>query len=278
MLVQGKSYNTIAAYRSAISEIHDKIDNVSVGSHPDITKAMQAIRLENPPPSKSDDPINITPSLDHIVNLGDNVSMSIRDLSVKTAFLLALVSACRPSDLHRIDENNYVQTRSGITFSCIAPKEYKIAIAHSGSSSKPRTKKLYIGTYPEDKLLCPYEAVTTLLLRTKPWRVSPMQKNALFLITRDPHTPASIDTIANWIKSILTISSPGSTAKDMRVMAAFFAQNAGAGLETILALGNWSSNSTYHRFYQRGIKMMLEKNQVSSLILSEAYADRDLQA
>ncbi|EXX70490.1 hypothetical protein RirG_086970 [Rhizophagus irregularis DAOM 197198w] len=84
-----------------------------------------------------------------------------------------------------------------------------------------------------------------------------------------------MDTIARWIKSILKISSPGSTAKDMRVLAAFFAQNAGAGLETILALGNWSSNSVYHRFYQRGIKLMLERNQVSLLILSEAHVGHD---
>ncbi|EXX52581.1 hypothetical protein RirG_251830 [Rhizophagus irregularis DAOM 197198w] len=61
----------------------------------------------------------------------------------------------------------------------------------------------------------------------------------------------------------------------MRVLAAFFAQNAGAGLETVLALGNWSSNSVYHRFYQRGIKLMLERNQVSSLILSEARVGHD---
>ena len=56
----------------------------------------------------------------------------------------------------------------------------------------------------------------------------------------------------------------------MRSLAAYFLQNAGADLASILALGNWSSNSTYQRFYQRGIKKMLEKNQSSSLILSEA--------
>ncbi|RIA90464.1 hypothetical protein C1645_737868 [Glomus cerebriforme] len=34
-----------------------------------------------------------------------------------------------------------------------------------------------------------------------------------------------------------------------------------ASLTSVLALGNWSSNSTYQKFYQRGIKLMLERNQ-----------------
>jgi hypothetical protein len=61
----------LAAYRSAISEIHDPIDGVKIGQHPDISKAMHAVRLENPPSYKNDDPIDITPSLEYITNLGE---------------------------------------------------------------------------------------------------------------------------------------------------------------------------------------------------------------
>jgi hypothetical protein len=55
---------------------------------------------------------------------------------------------------------------------------------------------------------------------------------------------------------------PSLSAKDMRILSAFFLQNAGGDLITILALGNWSSNMVYQRFYQKGIKPMLEKNQI----------------
>jgi len=47
------------------------------------------------------------------------------------------------------------------------PKEYNIVVTHSASTSKPRTKKVYIEAYPENKHLCPYESVTSLLLRTR---------------------------------------------------------------------------------------------------------------
>ncbi|RGB41197.1 hypothetical protein C1646_663220 [Rhizophagus diaphanus] len=112
--------------------------------------------------------------------------------------------------------------QNGIPDVCVsAVVEYNIAVAHSASTTKSRSKKIFVGVYPDERHLCPYEAVTSLLSRTSLWRVSADQKRALFLITKEPHSPASVDTIAGWIKSILKISSPGSTAKDMRVLAAF---------------------------------------------------------
>ena len=70
MLAKGYAFNTIAGFRTAISEIHEDIDGVSIGLHPDVTRAMHAIHVENPPPVHSDDPIDLTPSLDYVKNLG----------------------------------------------------------------------------------------------------------------------------------------------------------------------------------------------------------------
>ncbi|CAG8749791.1 15114_t:CDS:1, partial [Gigaspora rosea] len=43
MCDQQKAYNTIASYRSAISEIHNYVDGYPVGRHSDIIKFMIAI-------------------------------------------------------------------------------------------------------------------------------------------------------------------------------------------------------------------------------------------
>ena len=269
-LNKNRAFNTIAGYRSAISEIHNHIDGYTVGQHPDVTQAMSAVRKENPPPVPSDDLIDISPSLEYIVNLGDNESMQIRDLSMKTAFLLALVTASRPSDLHRIDITTITRSSYGCRFQCIDPKEYKIAIAHSSSTTKKRTKSLFVGPYEENVNLCPLSAVHSLINRTAQWRITSTTKKALFLISRDPHNPAAVDTIANWIKELMQRSSITSSAKDVRSISASLAQNAGADITSVLALGNWTSNSTFQRFYQRGIKLMIEKNKVSELIINEA--------
>jgi uncharacterized BrkB/YihY/UPF0761 family membrane protein len=98
----------------------------------------------------------------------------------------------------------------------------------------------------------------------------------LFLITRQPFTPARPDTVANWIKSVAQRASPGSTAKDIRSTSASLAQNAGADLATVLALGNWTSSSTYQKFYQKGVAMILEKNNISGLIINEALSSLSL--
>jgi hypothetical protein len=50
------------------------------------------------------------------------------------------------------------------------------------------------------------------------------------------------------------------------------AQNAGMDLSTVLVLGNWTSNTTFQRFYQRGVHVMLEKNNVSRQILKKALS------
>ncbi|CAG8487821.1 11863_t:CDS:2 [Gigaspora margarita] len=99
---QNKAFNIIASYRTAISEIHNHIDGYQVGRHPEITKFMIAIRKINPPPSPPDNGLDILLLLDFIVSLGANDSMSILDLSWKAAFLTALGTASRPSDLQRM--------------------------------------------------------------------------------------------------------------------------------------------------------------------------------
>src|SRR5581483_12391948 len=98
-------------------------------------------------------------------------------------------------------------------------KKYNISLAHSESTLKSCSKTVFISTYPEKKLLCPYETITDLMTRTHPWKNFTEQKCALFLIMRDPHISASVDTIANWIKFILNILSPDLTAKNMRSLA-----------------------------------------------------------
>jgi hypothetical protein len=42
-----------------------------------------------------------------------------KDLSCKTVFLMALVLACRPSDLHRINATDYTKARNSLVFNVL---------------------------------------------------------------------------------------------------------------------------------------------------------------
>ncbi|PKY59541.1 hypothetical protein RhiirA4_482355 [Rhizophagus irregularis] len=199
-LKDGKVANTIARYRTVISEVHELVNGQSVGSHLNISKAILAVHRLNLPTVKQNDNLDISSSLEYILSLGDNNSMFFQQLTVKTAFLVALVTASRPSDIVRMDLTTLQATNNSYSFDCL--------------------------------LLCPF-----LMLK--------------------PYSPVAIDTIAG------QISFSASTAKDVCTISASLAQNAGMDLSTVLALGNWTSNTTFQRFYQRGVRIMLERNNVS---------------
>ncbi|CAG8451204.1 14411_t:CDS:2 [Cetraspora pellucida] len=235
-LKAGKTYNTIARYRSAISEVHDWIDNSSVRSYPTIIMVMKGVYNTNSPPPQNDNIVNLIPLFDKIYSFGNNEEMNILLLLQKVTFLLAITTACRPSDLVCIDITSQVQTEHGMMLNIKNPKEHKISIAYGGN--KPQTKRIYIENYEELPEISPLNTVNTLIRHTEVWRTTKEQKEHLFLILTNAHTPASVDTIAKWVKEILREASPDLKAKDARSLAAFYTQNSGADLTTILTMGN----------------------------------------
>ncbi|CAB4407168.1 unnamed protein product [Rhizophagus irregularis] len=212
-LKDGKAANTIAGYCTAISEVHELVNGQSVESHPDISRAILAVHRLNPPTIKQNDNLDISSSLEYILSLGDNDSMSFRQLTVKTAFLIALVTASRPSDIIRMDLTTLQATDNSYSFDCVAPKEYNIASAHSTATIKRRIKRIFIGSYSDNLLLCPFLTLKVFLSKIEHFRTTLKQKRSIFLITKQPYSLAAVDTIAGWIKSVIQISSPASTAK-----------------------------------------------------------------
>ncbi|CAG8820718.1 41302_t:CDS:2 [Gigaspora margarita] len=239
---QQKAYNTIASYRSAISEIYNYSDSYPIERHSDIVKFMIAIRKSNPSPSSPNDPIDIILALDFIISLASN-----EDIKIKLGTLQ--------------------KTSYGISFSVINPKETNILISNGGNKSV--SKKIFINYY-ENTELCPASAVLKLLERTQEWRTFVNQHEHLLLTTTLLYQQAIVDTISCWLRSILTQADPFAKAKDVRSISASLAQDAEADVSMILALGNWSNYSVYQRFYQRGIRKMLEHNKISSKILTQA--------
>ncbi|RGB32861.1 hypothetical protein C1646_762386 [Rhizophagus diaphanus] len=215
-----KVANAIAGYHTAISEIHELVDGQSVGSHPDISRAILAVHRLNLPVVKQNDNLDISSSLEYILSLGDNNSMSFHQLTIKTIFLVALVMASHPSDIVRMDLMTLQATDNSYSFDCVALKEYNIASVHSTAMTK--LKQSISGQH-----------------QSKNDRLSDSMEKREWL------TKPAIDTIAGWIKSVIQISSPASTTKDVHATSASLAQNAGMDLSTILALGNWTIARDY---------------------------------
>ena len=101
MFKEGIAYRTLNTYRSAF---HDKIGALNVGEHPEVCSLMSGIFNQRPPQPKYTFIWDVQVVVDFINrNWSKNQDLSDRQLSLKTAMLLALTSASRALGLHHLN-------------------------------------------------------------------------------------------------------------------------------------------------------------------------------
>ena len=89
MFEKGHEYRTISVLRSALSSVHEKIDGFRVGSHPDVCLLLKEISAQRPPKPKYSCIWNASEVLTYIKNMGENEHLSLKQLTLKTCFLMA---------------------------------------------------------------------------------------------------------------------------------------------------------------------------------------------
>ena len=112
----------------------------------------------------------------------------------------------------------------------------------------------------EDKYWCPVRALKWYVKRTEPLRGS----DQLFLISREPHTPASRDSISRWVVDTIQAAGPSvlsddlaagarPRAHDTRGVSASWALFQGVALEEIQRAASWASSNTFISCYLRDV-------------------------
>ena len=109
--------------------------------------------------------------------------------------------------------------------------------------------------YDQDITLCVCETLRHHLERTEVLRQGILNgaDNLLLSFIR-PHQPVGKDTIARWIKLMLTkagVDTGKFTAGSVRSAAASKAKAMAVPIASILATAGWSNESTFARFYDR---------------------------
>ena len=108
----GHQYRSLNIYRSAILLVHPKID---VGKHPLVSRLMKGVFNKCPPLLRRYSTTwSVGTALDYLRSLGQNSDLSLKDLSHKTATLLALCMAGRSSDLCLLSVNYFTLTTEGL--------------------------------------------------------------------------------------------------------------------------------------------------------------------
>ncbi|CAC5398485.1 unnamed protein product [Mytilus coruscus] len=224
----GLQYRTIAGYPSMLPTVYPPIDNFQIGQHPKIIGLIKGVFNTRPPVAK------LLPECDlHIV------------LRMRCSDLQAL----------RTDESSMRIQTKGITF-----------IRH-GLAKQDREKhfgaKIFVPTYTENTSLDPRKCLFQYLDKTKPLRkkLQQDQRGKLFLALCEPHKPVTSQIISHWIVQIIKQAYSDSESSGKRkihahstranILALLWHFFKAASINSILESADWSSESTFSRFYLR---------------------------
>ena len=257
---EGKAYGTINGYRSAISSLHPSIGKQSIGENKDVCAVMAGIFKRNPPKPKYSEFWDVQTVLTYVKAMGTNDRLLVRDLGMKLAMLIALVTAGRSSDLALLDTSLMVRKGDDFVF-------FIQGLSKTRRVGQP-PPKVDIIKFEEDLELDPVACLNEYLTRTKNLR--PKEGNRLFLSSVTPFKPVQSSTIAGWLKTILGragIDSSVWSAHSVRGASTSKAVNSGVSIQTILETACWKGVGTFQKFYQKPIMVANPKREFTNAVL-----------
>jgi hypothetical protein len=187
-------------------------------------------------------------------------NLTLPVLSKKTAFLLALATMCRGSELHAlsVDEAHCRFSKGGVflTYNPSFLAKNERANTFHREHFIPALRKV---AHDEDISWCPVVHLREYLKRTQGLRA--WDCNQLFIVTIDPFNPANKPSIARWIVNVIEqcyelarIPVPVRVkAHLVRAVAASTAFYVGFSLKQVLEASSWASENTFINCYMRDV-------------------------
>ena len=222
----------LGVFRSAISAFHKPIEGCKVGAHPLVSSFMAGVQNLRPPMPKYTDIWDVDDVLKCIRTLPK--PLSLKQLSYKTAMLLALIVIPRGAEINMLDIN------------CMGLTDTKCVFALKGLPKNKergqRTPELEFNNFQEDSNLCPVKSLKEYCCITKPFR-DLNNETSLFLSILKPHKAVTKSTTARWIKEVLKwagIDTKIYQAHSIRAAATSKAFLKGQSVADIIKRGNWN--------------------------------------
>ena len=218
---------------------------MEIGKHPLVSWVLKGVFNERPPRPKYALVWNVDQVLSIFRKDGDSTSLSLQDLTIKTAMLLALTHPCRGADLAELDLRNRSYVQKGVVFQP----------SHLSKQSCPSHHNInfFFPKYEEDKHLCPVEALRAYEERSLPFHNN-VGENCIFRSFIGKHGPVTSSTIARWIKLCLQkagVDTSKFKAHSTRAAAATKAAMSGLTVDEIMKAADWSSEGVFQKFYYR---------------------------
>lgn len=246
---KGLEYSTLNVYRSAISAFHPNIEGTPVGSHPLIRRLMSGVFNDRPPKPKYTETWDVNKVLEYLSTRGENDNLTLKEITTKTAMLMALTTACRGSELQKMNPSlmNWEPNKVTIHFD---------QLTKTSKKGKPNFQTT-ITRYPLDTAVDAMTCLQDYLEKTADIRTSKARSAHLFLSFNKPHNPVQPCTIARWLKLIMTeagIDTSIYKAHSTRSAATAKARAQGLSVEQIVNRAQWTNASTYYKFYCKEVR------------------------
>ena len=261
--------STIDGYRSAIA---DKLGNtsVNVGKDDNLTRLLDSFHRDRPKGRRGVPAWNLSLVLHQLTKAPFEPlrKASLKHLTFKTVFLLALASGKRRSEIHAWLNKN-IRHQADWSKVSLYPSPSFLAKNHLAKEGPECVAPVVIPalaptldkSLKEDRSLCPVRALRYYLDKTQDLRAG---KELVFVSFKQGfNKDISPATISSWIKQTVVLCYDLSDqdsltlhqvkAHDVRAFAASKAFQGGISLDQILAACHWKSHNTFTQFYLKDV-------------------------
>ena len=243
---QGYQYRSLNSYRSAIASMHAPIDGVSIGQHPLVSRLLKGAFQSRPPLPRYTDTWDVNIVLAHLNEHEVNETMPLKQLTLRTVMLLALTCPSRSADLAKLSLTGLRNTPEGAVF-------LPVVLAKQSRPGR-EMKEFFFPKFTGNRKLCPVHSLNLYIERTRELRDEATQ---LFVSFIKPHNPVTSSTIARWLKLIMCdagIDINMFKAHSTRSACTSAASAQGVTTEDILGAADWSTESSFQRFYYKPVR------------------------
>ena len=171
--------------------------------------------------------------------MGDNEALSLKKLSVKLSTLLCLISIKRVSDVRALDISRRQFLPEGVRFSVVR-------------RTKTGIQTVFYPLFTDHPHICVVRCLQQYEHRTATLR-SPICTQLLVSYVK-PHLPVPSASLAGWVRTAMEMAGIDISlfgAHSTRGAMATKVVTSGGSLSDLLLAADWSSETTFRRYYFR---------------------------
>lgn len=236
----GLAWRTLCVHRSGISSLLEPHKDKPVGQDRLVCRFLKGVFNINPPRVRVVPTWDVNQVLVLLASWHPAADISLHSLAKKVAFLLALCSARRISDLvlFSVDQS--------LCF--LGPSRIVLQAKFGSKTDRPsHVSPPFVLKSCDDVRLCPVSYLKCYIERTVTLRGT----DQLFISSSPPHAPVKLNTLRRWITDVLEECGVHDSAGSTRANAATRAMLNGISLQRLMTAGDWSRRTTPLRHYMR---------------------------